>query len=81
MTSEQFCYWLRGYFELSGTGTYALTHIQVKIIQDHLNLVFNKQTPLYAPGNTCFSSELSAMPVAANGLFSSDFLARAEKIC
>lgn len=46
MTPENFCYWLQGYFELSKN--YTLTSDQYRIIQDHLNLVFNKQTPSYS---------------------------------
>lgn len=48
MTPENFCYWLQGYFELTGiTGLNGITPVQVNIIIDHLNLVFNKQTPNY----------------------------------
>lgn len=45
MTFEQFAYWLQGFFELSGT--HALTERHVRIINDHLAKVFNKQTPNY----------------------------------
>lgn len=45
MTMEQFCYWLQGFMELSGT--HALTERHVRIINDHLAKVFNKQTPSY----------------------------------
>lgn len=43
MTPNDFCYWLKGYFELSGTTQ--LTDTQLTIIKDHLNLVFTKVTP------------------------------------
>lgn len=43
MTPNDFCYWLKGYFELSGTTQ--LTDTQLTIIKDHLNLVFTKATP------------------------------------
>jgi len=43
MNSEQFTYWLQGFFELSGST--ALTDIQVLVIKDHLKLVFEKKTP------------------------------------
>lgn len=43
MTTEQFTYWLQGFFEISNAKT--LDAKQVQIIKDHLNLVFNKQTP------------------------------------
>jgi hypothetical protein len=38
MNSVDFCFWLQGYFELSGAT--ALTNKQVEIIKNHLNLVF-----------------------------------------
>ena len=44
MTPQDFCYWLQGHFELNGPN---ITPEQAKIIQDHLQLVFNKQTPTY----------------------------------
>jgi len=43
MTSEQFTYWLQGYFEIANTSE--LDRKQVEIIKDHLNLVFSKVTP------------------------------------
>lgn len=43
MTSEQFTYWLNGFFEISDTDI--LNENQVRIIRDHLDLVFNKVTP------------------------------------
>lgn len=44
MTAEQFVYWLQGALEL-GTVT-TLDSIQVQIIQDHLDLVLKKETPV-----------------------------------
>ena len=43
MNEINFAYWLQGFFELSGTT--ARTEAQVKVIKDHLALVFNKVTP------------------------------------
>lgn len=43
MNSTEFCYWLQGYFEMSGDVKY-LDGDKLKMIQDHLNLVFDKQT-------------------------------------
>lgn len=48
MTPEQFCYWLQGYFEINRANPQKtkLNEQQIEIINDHLNLVFNKQTPV-----------------------------------
>lgn len=43
MESQNFCYWLKGFFEISSSNE--LTEKQVKIIRDHLDLVFKKVTP------------------------------------
>jgi hypothetical protein len=43
MTADQFVFWLQGLFELSDTKT--LDASQVKIIKEHLDLVFEKVTP------------------------------------
>lgn len=43
MTPENFAYWLRGYFEISGA-TY-LSELQTQVVKDHLDLVFQKVTP------------------------------------
>jgi hypothetical protein len=45
MEAIQFCYWLQGALELGQQK--ALTEEQVKIVQDHLNLVLKKVTPQY----------------------------------
>jgi hypothetical protein len=49
MTPENFCYWLKGFFELQSPTE--LTETQVAQIRDHLNLVFLKVTPERAPFN------------------------------
>ena len=43
MTPENFCYWLRGYLEISGYTS--ITDEQLKEISNHLDLVFIKLTP------------------------------------
>lgn len=43
MDSQQFTYWLKGYFEISDSNN--LSPTQVQIIRDHLDLVFKKVTP------------------------------------
>jgi hypothetical protein len=42
MTPEQFTYWLQGYSEIANS---LPNETEWKIIQDHLKLVFDKQTP------------------------------------
>lgn len=44
MTPENFCYWLRGYIELADRDA-SLSPNQIKIINDHLDLVMTKVTP------------------------------------
>jgi hypothetical protein len=62
MTSEQFTYWLQGYFELGHLKT--LDEKQVQIIKDHLNLVFKKVTPDYAKLHYMGSLQNSTWPSA-----------------
>ncbi len=44
MTSDQFCYWLQGYFELNGESPYGLNKQRTDMVREHLALVFNKVT-------------------------------------
>ena len=44
MSTENFAYWLQGFSEICGESP---TPQQWKIIQDHLALVFKKETPVY----------------------------------
>ena len=41
MNTIDFCFWLQGYFEVSGAKE--LTPEQVEIIKNHLNLVFKHE--------------------------------------
>ena len=41
MYSQDFCYWLQGYFEISGTKM--INEEQAEIIMNHLNLVFKHE--------------------------------------
>lgn len=43
MTSEQFAYWMQGFFEISGESTKKLTEEQVDMIKSHLELVFKHE--------------------------------------
>lgn len=46
MTPQEFCYWLQGYFELSRAipNDGKLYESQIKMIHEHLQLVFKKIT-------------------------------------
>lgn len=45
MTPENFCYWLQGYFEICrADSNLDLSESKVKIIREHLELVFKKVT-------------------------------------
>jgi hypothetical protein len=41
MTSRDFCYWLQGFYEI--TGTDIISEPQSKMIRRHLNLVFKHE--------------------------------------
>lgn len=45
MTSRDFCYWLQGYFEITGADDLrdGLTGDQVELVQRHLALVFKHE--------------------------------------
>lgn len=49
MTPENFCYFVQGYFEITKavTGKLEVDPIAIKVIDDHLQLVFKKETPKY----------------------------------
>lgn len=49
MNSEQFCYWLKGYLEFSEVNPDAELNASktLNAIEDHLKLVFKKETPVY----------------------------------
>lgn len=42
MNERDFCYWLKGFFELSGETD--ITEEQAAVIKEHLDLVFDKVT-------------------------------------
>lgn len=54
MTPRDFVYWLQGFFEISGAKT--MTEDQVKMVRNHLNLVFKESIDLPDP-----NGELQAM--------------------
>lgn len=60
MKSVEFCYWLQGFFELSG-GVKPLTEEQTKCIQAHLALVFKHEIDPSYPNNAALSAIHSAI--------------------
>lgn len=60
MTPENFCYWLQGFFEISGTTE--LTKEQVVMIEEHLQLIFNKQTKKSVKDLVVAPEDLKPMP-------------------
>ncbi len=65
MTERDFCYWLHGYSEIHGAPPSAA---QWQIINDHLDLVFDKATPsrsvssMTGHANSFFPRQLGFMP-------------------
>lgn len=49
MYSQDFCYWLQGYFEISGAKE--INEDQIEIIKNHLNLVFKHEIDPKHEGN------------------------------
>lgn len=48
MNAQEFCYWLKGFFELTETDKVQIDHLtkeKTQMIRDHLGLVFQKVTP------------------------------------
>ena len=45
MTPENFVYWLQGYFELKRANGEDISDPFLRTIEDHLKLVFEKETP------------------------------------
>ncbi|WP_297500042.1 sigma 54-interacting transcriptional regulator [Ferrovum sp.] len=62
---EQFCYWLQGVFEVAGPAS--LNEDQVKIIREHLALVFDKQTPDHLPERPCRAEQTGAFIIGKAG--------------
>ena len=60
MTSRDFCYWLQGFFEISGNTS--LNFNQVVTIKNHLNLVFKHEIdPSIDGGVLAKQQELAAI--------------------
>ena len=43
MQPNEFCYWLQGFFELSGANI-ALNDSQIAVVKEHLQLVIHRET-------------------------------------
>ena len=50
MNTIDFCFWLQGYFEISGTSE--ISEDKAKIIQNHLSLVFKHEIDPLREGET-----------------------------
>ena len=60
MNTIDFCYWLQGYFEISGTTE--INAEQSEVIQNHLNLVFKHEIdPLRESQTTTPKLELNGI--------------------
>lgn len=83
MTSENFTYWLQGFFEISDSSK--LDEKQVQIIKDHLALVFNKITPdrngISSNDLTPPIFEFDLMPKTYCSTPSFDFESLTKKVC
>lgn len=60
MNSVDFCYWLQGYFEISGATD--ITEEQLAVIKNHLNLVFKHEIdPMREEQTTATNTELDSI--------------------
>lgn len=62
MNAQEFAFWLQGYLEISGAKN--LNEKELKIVRDHLALVFEKKTPEYWPNH--LNEEPICSPLAAS---------------
>ena len=59
MNSIDFCFWLQGFFEMSGSNS--MTDDQVEILKNHLNLTFKHEIdPLRESQTTASEDELNS---------------------
>lgn len=57
LTSRDFCFWLQGFFEMREDKNAPLVEWQIKMIQDHLNLMFKHEVGVTQSGSSfTFSS-------------------------
>ena len=52
MTSRDFCFWLQGYFEITGQCNHPMPVAQVEMIKNHLALVFKHEIDPSMPDPT-----------------------------
>lgn len=65
MNSIDFCYWLQGYFEISGETE--LNAEKLKIVKNHLNLVFTHEIdPLRESQTSATPAELTNVHLGHN---------------
>lgn len=72
MNELNFCYWLQGFFELKKTIDHreGFSPDTVKVIEEHLQLVFKKVTPVYQfpPITTLPQKPIFNMPTIGDGI-------------
>ena len=81
MNTQDFCYWLQGYFELVMTSTKeGITPQQVEVIKEHLRLVFKKETVKETAADAVknFYDDYAEMEFRSNQRFLESFLKQAD---
>lgn len=75
MTPENFCYFVQGYFEITKavTGKLEVDPIVIKVIDDHLQLVFKKETPKYTQLGEVPQTSTTTLPFKVPNLTSTPF--------
>jgi hypothetical protein len=78
MTPEQFCFWLHGFFEL--TGQDELTAPQARMVREHLDLVFTKVTPPLGPPVPEITPELAKQLAEEGKKLAEDYRKRTQSM-
>lgn len=75
MNAVDFCFWLQGYFEISGKGE--LTAAQTEVVKNHLSLVFKHEIdPLRESETPTPAKELNQVHAGMGGGPGNDTLMR-----
>lgn len=76
MKPENFCYWLQGFFEVAQPTS--LTEEQIKMIQNHLNLVFEHAIDPQATAHVADPVEAKKIQQKLNNIHDGKGLAKVE---